>query len=73
MIEREIVYSEDNDPDTLQLLGELDSDWVECWRKAANKKRSAERKLSFKVILPQKTIKKRTRLQSEKTDRKCQF
>jgi hypothetical protein len=34
------MLSAENDPDTLQLLDELDSDWVNLWRKAINKNKS---------------------------------
>ena len=35
---------EENDPDTLQLLDELNIEWVKDWRKAINKKSPAHKK-----------------------------
>jgi hypothetical protein len=45
-----LVNLESNDPDTLQALDESNSEWVECWSKATNKKRTVKPKLSFNVI-----------------------
>jgi len=54
MIERETMDSEDNDPDTLQLKDELDTEWVKRWHNATNKKRSAPNEITINVILPKK-------------------
>ena len=52
---------EKDDSDTLQERDELDADWVNLWRRAANKKN-----LTFRVILPKKAIRARIGLQSKK-------
>ena len=46
---------EENDPDTLQLLDELDPEWVKLWRKATNQKKSTTEEPTFIVILPKKS------------------
>jgi hypothetical protein len=38
---------EENDPDTLQLLDELDADWVRFWRSVADKKKLEEELILF--------------------------
>ena len=58
---------EENDPDTLQLLDELDTDWVKLWRRATNKKKSTTNELTFNVILPKKAIQPSARPQSKNT------
>ena len=58
---------EDNDPDTLQLRDELDTEWVKLWRRATNKKRSNIKELTFDVIPHKKAIQQSNRLQSKKT------
>ena len=58
---------EENDPDTLQLLDELDADWVKLWRRATNKKKSVTNELTFNVIPHKQTIQRSVRLQSKKT------
>jgi hypothetical protein len=47
---------EENDPDTLQLLDELDADWVRRWQIAANKKKPAENESTFSVLLQEDTV-----------------
>jgi hypothetical protein len=44
---------EENDPDKLQLLDEMHTDWVKRWRKAT-KKRPPEKRNNIDVILPKK-------------------
>jgi hypothetical protein len=56
----------ENDPDTLQFLDELDTDWVKLWLRAANKK-SAANELPFNIILPKKAIHPSARFQFRKT------
>jgi hypothetical protein len=58
---------EENDPDTLQLLDELDTDWVKLWRRATNKKKATTKELTFNVIRPQKEVQRSIRLQSKNT------
>lgn len=47
---------EENDPDILQLLDELDKEWVKLWRKTARKKKSSAKDITFIVIPPEKEI-----------------
>jgi len=48
------MSEEENDPDTLQLLDELNVDWVRRWRKKVNKKTSITNELTFTVHMPEK-------------------
>lgn len=45
---------EENDPDTLQLLDEMNYEWVSGWRKKVNKKNAADSGLTFIVAIPEK-------------------
>jgi hypothetical protein len=43
------VNTKEEDPDTLQLLDELNTDWVKAWCKIVNKMKSAATGLTFIV------------------------
>lgn len=45
---------EDNDPDTLQLKDELDTEWVKLWRQPTRKK-TIKMQLTVDCIPPEKT------------------
>jgi len=45
---------EENDPDTLQLRDEMDSEWVELWRRCKNKEKSITIELTSDFILTKK-------------------
>ena len=47
----------ENDPDTLQILDELDEEWVEHWLAATNKK-NTETNLTT-IVYPQEEIQSR--------------
>jgi hypothetical protein len=47
--------TKENDPDTLQILDELDEEWVKSWRKAASKKNSATSTLAIFVNTEKET------------------
>jgi len=61
---------EENDPDTLQLLDELNSDWVKRWCEVTNRKKIPKKKeITFEVILTpkKKELWKQLALQFAKT------
>ena len=45
------MVREENDPDTLQLLDELNLVWVQRWRKIINKNKSPKTELSL-ILIP---------------------
>ncbi len=45
------MVREENDPDTLQLLDELNIDWAQRWRKITNKSKSPKTELSL-ILIP---------------------
>lgn len=45
---------EENDPDTLQMLDELDTDWVKRWHDLICKETKAADALKFLVLPPEK-------------------
>ena len=49
------MNAKENDPDTLQLLDELDEKWVKQWRRATTKKNKTN-ELKLTVFLQQKSI-----------------
>lgn len=49
------MNTEDNDPDTLQLLDEQSEKWVRNWRKAARKKTAPAKGLTIIVPSHEKT------------------
>jgi hypothetical protein len=57
----------ENDPDTLQLLDELDPEWVNLWHENNNKKEPTTKQLTFDVIPPKKETYQNAQLQSKKT------
>ena len=62
-----IMNREENDPDTLQLLDELDTDWVKLWRTSTNKKKTNQKRANFQSYSTRKKPIQWTRLQSKKT------
>lgn len=57
----------ENDPDKLQLIDELDTDWVKLWRRATNQKRATTKELNIQYRSPQKAIYRSSKLQFDKT------
>lgn len=57
---------EDNDPDTLQLKDELDSEWVNLWHKSANKKNTTKKQISFAIIQTRRAILQKSSCYSKK-------
>jgi hypothetical protein len=45
------MVREENDPDTLQLLDELNLDWAQRWHKITNKNKSPKTELSL-ILIP---------------------
>ena len=41
------MTTNENDPDTLQILDELEIDWVKLWKRAANQKKLVEYDLTL--------------------------
>ena len=52
--------TEKTDPDTLQLLDELNVNWVRQWRKKTKEMLSNNKELTFIVIIPDKAATKET-------------
>ena len=59
----------ENDPDTLQLLDELDPEWVNLWHENKNKKEPTTKQLTFEAIPPKKAISKTPDFNLRKPDR----
>ena len=57
----------DNDPDTLQLSDELDTEWVKLWRRATKKKKSAQKELTLNITLAEKEIQLSAKFKYKKT------
>ena len=49
------MNTEENDPDTLQILDELDEKWVRLWRKATSKEATQAIELTTIVFSPEET------------------
>lgn len=56
MSSEQFSLREENDPDILQLLDQMNSDWVRLWRKKVNKKISIVRELPFTVEMPEREV-----------------
>jgi hypothetical protein len=56
----------ENDPDTLQLKDESNTEWVKQWRKTTKKKSALQNDLAIGVIPPKKELEQNLKLKSKK-------
>jgi hypothetical protein len=56
----------ENDPDTLQLRDESNTEWVKQWRKTTKKKSAPQNDLAIGVIPSKKELQRNLKLKSKK-------